>query len=180
MQGRYSPWVFISILFHLFILISCGRSGDAAAALGEVPDTVAENFRQVTVTSQGRLEIESRRVETYSKSDRSVFTGARLREIAPEGDVRVEGSADLIEVTGDRDGIARGSVRVADLAGDARVEADELEWKDRDRTLAGKGVVRIESGDGIIISGRGFIADMARETFRFTDGAEGTLEFSDE
>lgn len=162
------------------LLISCDGGQNVSAALGEVPDTVSENFRQVTVSSGGRVEIEAGKVEGFSKRDVTVFSDAGMRELNKDGEKTLEGEADRIEVTGDRDGTADGSIRIQDFIGDSRLEAEHFEWDDEKRILTGDGEVRIDSGDGLTIIGEGFIADIARGTYRFTDGVEGYLELNDE
>jgi len=167
-------------LLGWLLLSSCDSDGRAAAALGEVPDTVSEGFRQVTVSSTGRIEVESDRVETYQDRDITVFSGARMREFDAEGELRIDGRADLIEVDGDRNGRAEGGITVQDFSEDLRLEADQLEWDDGERRLNGTGPVSIASGDGLAVAGEGFQADLARESYVFTDGAEGTLELADD
>ncbi len=170
----------IAIFLTLLILVSCEDEQSVSAALGEVPDTVSENFRQVTVSSTGRMEIEAGRVESYGKKDVTVFLEALLREFDSTGEKTLEGSAERIEITGDRDGFAEGGIRIHDYSGDSSLEAEYLNWDNRERLLTGEGKVRIESGDGLTITGDGFVADMARETYRFTEGVEGTLELNDD
>ena len=170
----------ILLIITQILLISCDDKRDVSAALGEIPDTVSENFRQVTVSSKGRVEIEAGRVENYSKNDITVFSNAGMREFNADGEKTLEGGADRIEITGDRDGIAEGGIEIQDFSGDSRIEAEYLEWDSKNRLLTGEGVVRIESGDGLTIFGEGFIADTARESYRFTDGVEGFLELNDE
>ncbi len=119
-------------------------------------------------------------MENYSKNDITVFSDAGMREFNADGEKTLEGGADRIEITGDRDGTAEGAIEIQDFSGDSRLDAEYLEWDSKNRLLTGEGVVRIESGDGLTISGEGFIADTARESYRFTDGVEGFLELNDE
>lgn len=177
---RMAKSFLIGLTVASLLLISCNGGQNVSAALGEIPDTVSENFRQVTVSSGGRVEIEAGRVEGFSKQDLTVFTDAGMRELNKDGEKTLEGEAKRIEITGDRDGTADGSIRIQDLEGDSRLEAEHLEWTDGERVLTGDGEVRIDSGDGLTVIGEGFIADMARGTYKFTDGVEGYLELDDE
>jgi|GEM_PF-667666 len=167
--------VFITLLF----LVSCKDDQAVSAALGEIPDTVSENFRQVTVSDNGRIEISAGRVEHYGKSDKTVFLDAGMTEYSSAKEKNLEGSADRIELTGNQDGFAEGLILLEDFTNDTRLEAGYLEWDHKERLLTGKGEVRIESGDGITVTGEGFSADIARETYRFTRGVKGTLEIAD-
>ncbi len=171
----------MGFFFCLFLLAfpSCRNSGDIAAVAGEIPDTVSENFRQVTVSSTGRIEIESQRVETFAKKELTVFSEASVKEFDAEGTPTLEGRADHIETEGGGEGHAHGDIFIHDIPGEFRLEAERLEWNDKERLLTGVGPVDIETGDGLTVRGEGFTADMARETFSFSEGAEGTLTSKD-
>jgi len=168
------------IIFSLLLLVSCEDDGAVSAALGEIPDTVSENFRQVTVSSTGRLEVSAGRVEHFGKSDFTVFMDTAMVEFNSSMEKTLEGSAQRIELAGNQNGSARGGIIIQDYTGDNRLEAEYLEWDNKERMLSGEGEVRIESGDGITITGEGFTADTARETYRFSKGVKGTLEINDE
>jgi len=168
------------ILSTLVFLISCGDDQSVSAALGEVPDTVSDNFKQVTVSSTGRLEINAGKVEHFSNSDTTVFMDAGIVEFNSLDEKTLEGCADRIVLTGDRNGFAKGGIVLEDFTGDTRLEAEHLIWDNKERVLTGEGKVRIISGDGIQISGEGFSADTARESYSYSKGVEGTLEISDE
>ena len=172
--------VIICQLFLLMLLVSCVDDQAVSAALGEIPDTVSENFRQVTVSSTGRMEIGAGRVEHFGKKDVTVFMDAQILELNASGEKTIEGNADRIELSGDRDGFAEGGIVLQDYSSDTRLEAEYLRWDNKERILTGEGIVSIYSGDGITIKGEGFAADTARETYRFSAGVEGTLEIDDE
>lgn len=174
MSGN-KPSMILFLCLLLLVFSSCGNKGDISAASGDIPDTVSENFRQVTVSSSGRAEIESRRVETFNKKELTVFTNASVKEFDADGASTLEGRADRIETTGNGDGSASGGIFVRDIPGDSRLKAEHLDWDDQDRLLTGTGIVDLETGDGLAVQGEGFVADMARETFSFSEGAEGIL-----
>lgn len=176
MPRRFTP----PILILFTLLSSCMDGAKVSAALDEVPDTVSENLRQVSVSPTRRVVIESERVEVYSNKDFTIFSDAGFREFDSEGELLLEGNADRIEIEGNRDGSAEGTIRIYDVSEDSRLEAERLDWDDSERILTGHGVVHVETGDGLAVDGRGFIADMARETYRYTDGVEGTLEIDGE
>jgi len=169
-------WIFFTILF----LFSCRQGADGAASVDEIPDTVSENFHQVSVSDTGRVEITSTRVEGYRQRDVTLFADAKIQEIDSVGEVTLEGNAESIEISGNRNGIARGGVQIIDHLENSSIEADYIEWQEAERTLIGNGDVRIETGDGLVVSGEDFVADVARKTYRFTNGVEGVLELSDE
>lgn len=168
------------LIFTLQFLVSCEDDNAVSAAMGDIPDTVSENFRQVTVSPTGRLEISAGRVEHFDKSDSTVFMDTAMVEFNSLMEKTLEGKAQRIELSGNRNGFARGDINLQDYTSDTRLEADYLEWDNKERLLKGDGTVRIESGDGITISGEGFSADTARETYSFTKGVKGSLEIKDE
>ncbi len=170
----------VILIFTFLFLVSCEDDSAVSAALGEIPDTVSENFRQVTVSPTGRLEVSAGRVEYFDKSDNTVFMDAAMVEFNSSMEKTLEGKAQRIELTGNQNGFARGGIILQDFNSETRLEADYLEWDNKERLLTGEGKVRIESGDGITISGEGFTADTARETYRFSKGVKGTLEINDE
>ena len=170
----------VFIVMSLFLFVSCGSETAMQEALGEIPDTVSENFSQVTVSSTGRTEIRAARVEYYDKKDLTVFTNAEAVEFNSSADKMLDASAGRINLEGNKNGSAEGSIVLQDFSNDVRIEAEYLEWNDKKRLLTGTGKVRIESGDGITIAGEGFSADMARESYSFSKGVTGTLEIVDE
>ena len=168
-------------LFIVFtLLVSCGSGMATQEALGEIPDTISENFSQVTVSSTGRMEIRAARVEHYDKNDITVFTDAEAVEFNSSADKMMEARAGRINLEGNRNGSAEGSIVLQDFSNDVRLEAEYLDWNDKKKILTGTGEVHIESGDGIRIVGKGFSADTARESYSFSKGVTGTLEIVDE
>ena len=167
-------------LLILLLLAACDAGSGDGGGEAEIPDTVSVRFRQVSVSPEGRVEVTADRVEVYDESDRSRFYAAAMQETDPEGELVLEGGADLIEMQGSGDGSASGNIRIDDYSGDSYLEAQELNWNSSDRLLTGTGTVTITSDSGLSITGRGFVADMARERYTFTDGVDGTLELDDE
>lgn len=150
-------------------------------AAGEVePDTVALGVRQVTVSSNGRVEVLATMVETFGKEDLSVFYGAEISEIDSDGVTILEGGADRIEVKGRKDGSALGNVFVKNLKEESSLRADSMKLDDDKRELTGQGSVQVDLGDGLSISGETFVVDLARKTYVFMDGVEGTIEFGED
>ncbi|MCK5735430.1 MAG: LPS export ABC transporter periplasmic protein LptC, partial [Spirochaetaceae bacterium] len=170
----------IIVIFSLLSLASCKDDQAVSAALGEIPDTISENFKQVTVSSTGRLEISAGRVEHFGDSDRTVFMDAGMKELNSDAEKKLEGNAGRIELMGNQDGFAESGIVIQDFSSDTRLEAEYLKWDNKNRLLTGEGIVRIDSGDGISITGEGFSADTARETYMFSKGVTGTLEIKDE
>lgn len=164
-----------SAMLPWLILPSCG-DGDTEGAGKPLPDTLARNVRRVTVSAAGRVEIDAETVETYTDEDTTVFLNARIEETDPQGEPVLQGGADRIELQGNDDGSASGNIMIRNLTEDSRLEAEKLNWTDAERLLSGEGKVTVELGDGLTVSGERFQADMARETYEFSGGVQGTLE----
>ncbi len=118
-------------------------------------------------------------METYNESDRSIFENAGMVEIKADGELSLEGGADWIELYGSGDGKASGNIVIHDLIGDSRLEAESLKWDSKNRLLTSSDEVQVSSSSGLTVRGSGFVADMARERYTFTEGVEGTLELDD-
>ena len=170
----------LSAVCLLVVFSSCGTNEGVSVDPGELPDTVSRGFRQVTVSENGRVEIESEMVEVYNKKNLSVFTLASLQEFDARGELSLNGRADRIELTGNRNGSAEGGIRLHDIPENSTLEAEKLIWDNKERMLKGEGPVRVETGDGLKLQGAGFIADLARETYRFRSGVSGSLVVEDE
>jgi len=170
------------ILISLLLLLtaSCGDDKSAVGLGEEIPYYVAEGFEQITVSSQGRVEIKANTVEAFQKEDRNVFFEAELMEYDLDGNVLMEGRAERIELEGNNDATAQGDIYVRDFVDDTSLEAEKLTWKNRERLLSGEDVVSIEFEDKVEISGEGFVADVAHNVYEFRLGARGKFETNDE
>ncbi len=163
----------------MMFAVSCSGPDNSAAALGEVPDTVSEGFRQVSVSPDGRVEITSDRVEVFTKKDFTVFYSSRVQEIGPDGELRMDGTADYLKVSGNKDGTAKGNIHIKNIKENAGIDAENLQWNHKDRLLSSEDAVSISTEDGLDITGSGFEADMARNTFSFSQNVRGTVEIKD-
>ncbi len=164
----------------LTVLASCGSNESVTAALEEQPDTISRGFRQVTVSGNGRIEVESEMVEVYNKQNLSVFSIATLQEFNSQGELSISGRADRIELKGNRNGSAEGGIRLQDIPENSTLEAEKLIWDNKERMLRAEGLVRVETGDGLKLQGEGFVADLSRDSYRFSSGVSGSLVVEDE
>ncbi|OQX29061.1 MAG: hypothetical protein B0D92_05700 [Spirochaeta sp. LUC14_002_19_P3] len=172
------PFIY-AVLFTVLAFISCSIE-NAVDISKTIPDTIAIGVRQVTVSPDGRVEIHAEMVEVFIEEDYSVFHRAKAVEFNPEGEKRLEGGADRIEAEGSGDGKAEGNVFVNNLKDDSSLKADLLLLDDENRLLTGKGSVQVDLGDGMGVTGETFEADIARKTYSFTEGIEGTIEYEEE
>jgi len=178
MNIRHGLIFFITVLM-LFLFFSCGGDGVIPDNVKDVPDTVSKNITQVTVSGTGKIEVQCSLMETFAGNDKSVFHNAVVTEYDSEGNKKLSGSAGYIEASGEKSGFGKDSIILHDYSQDFQLEADYLEWDNKERKLKGKGSVTIKFGDGLYISGNGFTADAARLEYSYSGGVEGKLELND-
>ena len=176
-----NPMSNLSVVFICLLLVASCDSESSVSSLGdEIPYYVAENYKQITVSSGGRVEVIASSVEAFQEEDKLVFFEAELTEYDPGGRVLMEGGAEIIELEGNNDAAAQGNIHVRDFIDNTSLKAEKLTWKNRERLLSGDGVVSIEFKDEVKISGEGFVADVARKVYEFKQGASGVFEIDDE
>ena len=175
-----------SLFLFLFSFSSCSFDyGNQDGADKNQPDIVMENVEYVRVRSadpQARFLAE--RLERYE--ERGIIElrnfsfeqfGSDVEEINAYGRA---GSASVEIESGDihlDDGV-RIDVDTEDLA----IETKWLEWKDKERTLAGgeEEEVNIYQESGTDFTGIGFRADARRRTWEFTGNVSGTYVKDDD
>jgi len=177
-KNRYTL-IFVITVLMIFQFLSCSGDGTISASEGDVPDTVSENITQVTVSRSGKIVVSCSSMETFAGNDKSVFHNAVVTEYDSEGNKKLSGSAGYIEATGEKSGFGKDSVVLQDYSQDFQLEAEYLEWDNKERKLKGRGPVTIKFGDGLYISGNGFTADAARLEYSYSGGVEGKLELDE-
>lgn len=156
-------------------LVACSLSREDDTEGGNLPDTVALNVRQVSVSANGRVEITADKVEAFYEDDYSKFYNVDVKELNEKREERLAGRAERIEVKGNRDGIAHGNIVVRNLEDESELRSDSMELNDEDRILVGKGSVQVDLGDGLTLESGEFIADLGKKTYTFSNGVTGTL-----
>jgi LPS export ABC transporter protein LptC len=155
-----------------------------AENLGEIPDTVLENFSQ-TVVRDGRplLLMQAAEARTFGASKRVLLRGAVFKEFDSTGQLSIEGRAERATFHTDTENAElSGGIELYSSRDKARVRAESIAW-DRERRLARGGaaeVVAVDRDDGSRIQGSGFEADFRARTIRFTAGVSGTIVHEDE
>lgn len=168
------------IAFSFFILLISCKMEDAKVKNKPIPDMIALEVRQISVSAEDRVEVFATRLEMFEDEDYSVFYDARLRNFDSDGAQRLEGKADYIRVDGNGDGTAKGNVFVKDIEKGDFIEAESLEFKDEERLLTGNGKINISINDGLSLVSNNIDADLGRRTYVFKDGITGTLELDDD
>lgn len=145
----------------------------------DTPDTILFSFTHTVVQGGSpRFVVGAERAETYGERKRQYLSGVRFTELADDGSVLTDGTADSAEYDTDTEDFElSGNLRFYSAGEDAWLTADELFWDNAARVLTSEPAdpVLLERGDGTVIRGRGFVAEMGRSIIRFEDGVSGTL-----
>lgn len=145
----------------------------------DTPDTVFFSFMHTVVQGGApRFVVGADRAETYGDRKRQYLSQVTFTELANDGSILTEGTADYAEYETDTENFElSGNLRFYSAEEDAWLTADELFWDNDTRVLTSEPVdpVLLERGDGTVIRGRGFVAEMGRSIIRFEDGVSGTL-----
>lgn len=183
-QRRHEPRVGMALLFAILALAqSCSLDyGDSQLAdeiSEDTPDSVLYEMRH-TVVRDGtpRFIVVADRAETFDSSRMQYLYGIEFRELAPDGLPVTEGTAAYAEYeTETEDFELSGDLRFYSAEEDAWLTAETLFWDSDERVLTSvpEEAVVIRRGDGTVIRGRGFVAEMGRSIIRFEDGVSGTL-----
>jgi len=176
------------VLVALAALGSCsleyGETELAAEISEDTPDTILFQVRHTIVRDgSARFIVDAGRAETFSRQSRQYLSDVRFREIAADGETVTDGTADYAEYQTDTEDLElTGNLRFYSSEEDAWLTAEYLYWNSESRLLTSEPSepVVLERGDGTTISGRGFVAEMARSIIRFEEGVSGTLVEEDE
>jgi LPS export ABC transporter protein LptC len=167
----------------LALFSACSLDYDQARLAAEIsedtPDTVLFDVTHTIVRNGSpRFVVEAGRVETFGERRRQYLYEVRFTELAADGSVRTDGTADYAEYQTDTEDFElTGGLRFYSAEEDAWLTADYLFWDSDERTLTSDPgeAVALQRGDGTSIQGRGFVAEMGRSVIRFEDGVSGTL-----
>jgi LPS export ABC transporter protein LptC len=167
----------------VFLVLSCTldyNEENLASELSEdTPDTVLYDVTHTIVSdSTPRFVVRAERAETFGDRSRQYLDGIAFTELAADGSVITEGSADYAEYQTDTENIEiTGSVRFYSSEQDAFLSAQVLFWNSDERRLTSEPEepVFLRRGDGTSVRGRGFVAEMGRSIIRFEDGVSGTI-----
>lgn len=145
----------------------------------ETPDTVLFDVTHTVVRDgSARFVVEAQRVESFEKRKRQYLSLVAFQELRADGTIVTDGVARFAEYQTDTEDFElTGDLRFYSAEEDAWLTAEYLYWDSDTRTLTSEPAdpVVLERGDGTVIRGRGFVAEMGRSIIRFEDGVSGTL-----
>ena len=171
--------LFVLAAFLSGCSLDYGRSRLATEISEDTPDTILFVVTH-TVVRDGvpRFIVAADRAETFGKRRRQYLHAVEFRELDAAGSTVAFGVADFAEYRTDTEDFElSGNLRFYSAEEDAWLTAEHLFWNDEARLLTSRpeDTVVLERGDGTLIRGRGFLAEMARSVIRFEDGVSGTL-----
>ena len=174
----------LAVAVGVFALITaCSLDYESARLVerlsDDVPDTVLHGVTHTIVRDgRPRFVVRAARAETFSKRSMQYLYDAAFTELGRDGRTLAEGTAAYAEYhTGTEHIELTGNLRFFSAAEDAWLTAEYLYWNADERRLTSMPaeLVRLERGDGTVVRGRGFAAEMATSTMRFDAGASGTI-----
>lgn len=169
----------------LLTVAGCSFDYSDAQIEGEASTSIPdlEIFGARTVLERDtRIEVRAAVARTWSDEFRQEFEEISFREFAPDGTLRLEGSADRAVLNLQSEDLELfGEVRFSSLVDDAALESDYLSWDNSDRVLVGRedGTVEILRGDGSRVAGRGLRIDGRRNSLELSAGVAGELLVDD-
>ena len=171
--------------FSACLLAACSFNyGDAAGGDSGLPDMVMENVEYVRVRSLDKqAKFNAERAERYEKKRLMNLRNLSFEQYDAAGDISAAGGAGSASVELDSmDILMSDGVKLDIDSEDMSIETSSLQWKDKDKTLAGGTgeEVRISSEDGTSFSGIGFLADVRRRTWEFAGKVTGTYVHEDD
>lgn len=178
--------VLLGVALSVLSLAGCTFDYSAATVGGgdaqPLPQVELQNVTMV-IERTNRLELTAQRIASFPREGYQTFEELSFREFAPDGELRLEGSAEHGTLSFETENIElEGSVRFRSLIEDATLTSEFLLWNQDARELTGtrEGTVTVERSDGSRIEGSGFRVDGRRNELEFTGGVRGTYQPSGE
>ncbi|MDR0494939.1 MAG: LPS export ABC transporter periplasmic protein LptC [Treponema sp.] len=184
LKGHKAAGKLFSLLFIL-PLVSCSFDyGDQGGGDKNQPDIVMENVDYVRVRSadpQARFQAEL--AERYEERRIMELRNFSFEQFGNRGeDVNAYGRAGSASVELDSGDIRMNNgVRIEVESEDIAIETQQLEWKDKERTLSGgeENEVSVYQESGTAFTGTGFYADARRRTWEFSGNVSGVYVHED-
>ena len=179
-RSALAAFVALPILLYL---AGCSLDYDSVLPGDGQPDSIPsialyEAQFIIVRTSGSRLEVTAGTIELFSKRDFQVFTDASFVELDSDETLVNRGTADQVVYFYNSGNVElKGNVEFYSSEQQATIFAENIIWKDEERTLTSGADDRIEvikeSGDRL--SGRGLHADMRRRTIELAEEVNGSL-----
>ncbi len=163
------------------ILLSCTfdyKKGEVAEALNESkPDIVMEDVSLYFVRGTTVI-MKAEKIELFSKRKMQEMSNIAFKEIANNGEVRMEGTAKNAFVETDTNNVTIvGEFHAQSHQDEATIKTNYLTWNDENRIIEGSPteLVTVTRDDESEISGYGFTANAKERSLSLTKQVQGKL-----
>jgi len=179
-----TSWAFS--LIGMSLLIACSFDYGAGTGLEDTrPDIVMDNIEYVRVRGGDILaRFQAEHAERWEERQLMELSNFTFEQMEDRGEtVNVEGAAKAATVQIDTGDISlSGGVRISIESEDIIISTEELEWRDKEKTIKGgpEEEVDVKRSDGTNFTGKGFSADIRSRTWSFTGEVKGRYVEKDE
>lgn len=146
-----------------------------------IPDSEMQNFTLIQIkNNKPYTEIKSSKAAVYDKQNKTVLEDVEFYEYdKTDGNIITRGFANSIEFYNDTESAElKGDINFTSKTEDIEMTGDYLFWNKEEKTINStpKDVIKVIKGDGSMIEGAGFRADLKRSEFSFSHGVTGITE----
>jgi LPS export ABC transporter protein LptC len=173
-------------LLGLSLLNACSFDYGAGTGLEDTrPDIVMDNIEYVRVRGGDILaRFQAEHAERWEERQLMELKNFAFEQMEDHGEtINVEGAAKAATVQIDTGDISlSGGVRLSIESEDIIINTEELEWRDKEKTIKGgpEEEVDVKRSDGTSFTGKGFSADIRSRTLSFTGEVKGRYVEKDE
>jgi LPS export ABC transporter protein LptC len=173
-------------IFSLLAILGCSFDyGTAPVEDTNLPDIIMNDVEYVRVRQADPVvRFQAQRAERYEKRQLMELQDFSFEQFESHGaEINATGRAGIASVELDSGNIRlEGGVNLAVDSEDITIETEKLNWRDRERILAGddEGAVNISRENGTSFTGWGFTANARSRTWEFSGGVEGSYIHDDE
>jgi LPS export ABC transporter protein LptC len=149
------------------------------------PDIVMRRVEYVRVRDGApQVRFKADEAERWEKRQTMGLAGLSFEQFEKQGaEIDSQGNAGTAQVYLDSGNIdLSGGVRMEMKSEDLTIETAGLSWHDKDRRLHSgeEDTVDIQRPDGTFFQGRGFSADLRKQTWNFSGSVEGSYVYEEE
>jgi len=175
------PWM---LLFLVFFITACSFDYDTVFEEDEDPDLIMEMVEYVRIEDGNpivRLQAdEVRRYEAKHTMEMDLFHfhqfNSAQEDVKEIPEINVRGNAGKARVETDTNNFSmQNGVFFEVKSEDITLETENLSWQDSERILKAPGKLTITRGDGTILEGTGFSAEVRKKSWEFERDVEGAV-----
>lgn len=146
-----------------------------------IPDSEMENFTLIQIKNNTPYtEISSSRAAIYDSQNKTVLENVEFFEFDKnDGSIITSGTANSIEFYNDTESAElKGNINFTSKTEDIEMTGEYLFWNKEEKTISSNrdDFITVIKGDGSLIEGAGFNADLKHSEFSFSNGVSGITE----